>query len=373
MSDDPDAEYSFEGSGEPSIFGSKLENKSDEERESTEPDEPEEPPKSDNSNQSDGSDGSNEPEDQLGSSSASVPPAQTPDINRSSPRTFMVLAPELRNKIYEYALVASGSIHVTTVPKRHDIGHLKDLVLRSSTGIFDYEQRLSIEDIVTNDITPALLQSHPTFLEETRRVLYGRNKFSFRGILTFARFLTQIGQNRAMLRDVEILEATDPEDVDGAAMQFAMGLLADAALNLKHIHFGTDIAAPFVDDPDDRTRFLLERPVRIKKMAKYVLPCVARIFRLRHLATGERAEEFLDNVFSVHPSSFDPDGGLPRDPFLKWENESHFEIWNPTLFSHDFLVAANELRYEMHALLEAEGRLKIMRHREWKVPGIKRH
>jgi hypothetical protein len=276
MSDEsePDSLYNFEGEdeahGKPSIFGNKL---------PSSPEPAEEPM-------------------ELDAAAADVPepdsikavkqPEPKTSVRRAEPLTFMSFPREVKQKIFEHTLISNGSIYVFSAPDEHDDTHWDHLTLQSSVGIHDYAQNQAIASVTNSKITPALAQLHPSHVTEAQKVLYS-NKFSIRGFLTAARFLNQIGSNRSFLSSIEFLETDSPEGVDGAAVQFVMGLLADAALSLKHLHFGVDVAAPFVEDPNDRTRFLDEKPTRTRKMAKHVLPCVARIFRIRHHATGETA------------------------------------------------------------------------------------
>jgi hypothetical protein len=63
--------------------------------------------------------------------------------------------------------------------------------------------------------------------------------------------------------------------------------------------------------------------------------------------------------------SFDPEGELLRDPFLKWDEESHFTCWGDSLAYHDFLASSSDLRQQLRPLLEAEGRIKVRRHQKW--------
>ena len=272
-------------------------------------------------------------------------PKTSDDIAQTAPRSttfpFMALPNELRTQILKYALVGSGTIYSVEVvqgtssaesqaaPQLSQDGSIDDIELNTSIGYFDYIKQEPVDDIVSTQITWGLLCLHPTLTKEARNILYGSNRFIFRGFRVLGRFLYQIGDNRALLRSIEILDSS--EDLQGAMIQYASGLLLDAALNLERFHLSIDLAGPFVWAGTDHTEFLDQKQERLKKMAVYVLPCLVRMFRTRHHLKKESIDTFLDDFLGLHPVSFDPSGELPLHPFLSWNEESDFSMWQPTL------------------------------------------
>lgn len=292
-------------------------------------------------------------------------PETTLPAIRDAPFRFLSLPTEARKVVYEHCLVAQGSVYVVSTHKTSTAQKFDDLQLHASVGHFDYDRTQLVGDLVTTQITTAMLKVHPSVVAESQAVLYGENRFIFRGFYALARFLKVIGDGRKHVRDIEILEDESMDPGNASIVQFAMSFLMDAALGLRRLHFGMDLASPYVSDPEDRTGFLLVKTDRHKQMAKDLVPHICRLFRARHRATRETADTFLRNVFSVHPVSFEPDGGLPVLPFLTWTTERDFEIWGPNLGFHESQATAAEFRDEMLPLLKVEGGLKYPQHVQW--------
>jgi hypothetical protein len=261
--------------------------------------------------------------------------------------------------IYEYTLVGDGSIYIVDAPAAVEDESFDDpetnAALQATVGHFDYDKKLTFDEIVATELTPGLVSLHPPLVSEAQSVLYGKNQFIFQGFRSLDRFLKVIGCNRRFLRDIEIVSCCH-DYADGAASQMAMGLLSEAT-DLKRLHLGVDAAWPFLVDVEDRARFVLEKDERMTKMSRYLVTAVTRIFRTKQHAHGTTAEDFLNDIFSVHPTSFEFCDHLPCRPFLKWEKEEHYALWEPCMSYAQFQTAAAELRAEMKPLLDAEGRI----------------
>lgn len=301
----------------------------------------------------------------------------TDDTEQLSSRTvsstarfpFNKLAPEIRNLIYELALVANGTIVVMDHPIRvsNDMSKYSgcyEPTLHAIVGSWNCDEDRVEDDIVSATITPGLVGIHPSLGSEAQSVLYAKNSFSFHGFPTLLRFLENLGPARTFLRDVQIVKCCN-EYADAAASQIAMGLLSEA-VDLRRLHFGIDASWPFVTDHDE-FRFIVEKDERVEKMSHYLVGAIARIFREQHRIHGITAEAFLKDVFSVHPTSFELCKHLPRNPFLSWETRDHFDLCEPCMEFSEYQSAADELRSVMMPLLEAQGRINIRSRQPWRV------
>ena len=339
MSDDSPtlSEYSFDGDAEPSIFGNKA-----------------------------------FPE-QTAAASSTPSLAEEAEVSDQGDKTFpfMSLPTELRIKIYEHALTGDGEIAIKEGHASSKYEELDQIVLVASIGYFDYQKVKPVHENVSTKITTAMLRLHPHLMQEAREVLLRRNKFVFQGFHVTACFLQRMKASRRFLRHVEIHD-DGAYDLRGSMVQLAMGLLGEAACNLEHLHFGVDLAAKFwapvkAVSHQDAALFRQSKDKRFDQMALYLLPCLSRIFRLRHTDKQETAEAFLANVLSVHPTSFDPCGHLPLRPFLMWDEARHFDVWEPCMCFHDFQIEAADFRARLLSLLKTEGTIKIRKHEDWVI------